>query len=452
MAASTLSKTRYRLTVTNLMMSLIVKGMMENHRSITFPLIRDYFGISYDQYGLFTSLLTVFYMVAMLICTLMSTYINYKMVIIVAYCCMILGSAGVIFAKSFGFAVFSIMIIWLGHGFFDVSANASSTLIFTKNTGVMMSLMHFYYGIGALAGPNIASWSVKLLHNNFYSAYQVFLVICVVCLIACILLPFDLPEGSPFETKNNAESLTIKKSLKTPLIYIASLAIGPLLLTEQSGSAWAPLYLVDVLGYSIEKDIPVFTSAMYVIFTVGRLISGPFIEKLGYYTSMFTSIVGCFVFLLVGFCVGRLGVYFFAVTGFFYSSFWPIFVCIVMRLFKKDSAVATSMILVIEGTIMIPVNYILGVINEHVGVQWAYRGSMFLCFFSFCVMLYIWRIQKKIDRKSAETKEAEIEMTTPEEKATEGEAKSAPPSNEEPKKEVVVPMEPTPSDSNAVKL
>lgn len=451
MAASTLSKTRYRLTVTNLMMSLIVKGMMENHRSITFPLIRDYFGISYDQYGLFTSLLTVFYMVAMLICTLMSTYINYKMVIIVAYCCMILGSVGVIFAKSFGFAVFSIMIIWLGHGFFDVSANASSTLIFTKNTGVMMSLMHFYYGIGALAGPNIASWSVKLLHNNFYSAYQVFLVICVVCLIACILLPFDLPEGSPFETKNNAESLTIKKSLKTPLIYIASLAIGPLLLTEQSGSAWAPLYLVDVLGYSIEKDIPVFTSAMYVIFTVGRLISGPFIEKLGYYTSMFTSIVGCFVFLLVGFCVGRLGVYFFAVTGFFYSSFWPIFVCIVMRLFKKDSAVATSMILVIEGTIMIPVNYILGVINEHVGVQWAYRGSMFLCFFSFCVMLYIWRIQKKIDLKSAET-ETEIEMTTPEEKATEGEAKSAPPSNEEPKKEVVVPMEPTPSDSNAVKL
>ena len=67
-------------------------------------------------------------------------------------------------------------------------------------------------------------------------------------------------------------------------------------------------------------------------------------------------------------------------------------------------------------------------------------------------MLYIWRIQKKIDLKSAETKETEIEMTTPEEKATEGEAKSAPPSNEEPKKEVVVPMEPTPSDSNAVKL
>ena len=157
MAASTLSKTRYRLTVTNLMMSFVVKGMMENHRSITFPLIRDYFGISYDQYGLFTSLLTVFYMVALLICTLMSTYINYKMVIIVSYCCMILGSGGVIFAKSFGFAVFSIMIIWLGHGFFDVGANASSTLIFTKNTGVMMSLMHFYYGIGALAGPNIAS-------------------------------------------------------------------------------------------------------------------------------------------------------------------------------------------------------------------------------------------------------------------------------------------------------
>ena len=448
MTENTLSRTRYRLTVTNLMMSLIVKGIMENHRSITFPLIRDYFGISYDKYGLFTSLLSLFYVIATLICTLMSNYIDYKMVIIVAYCCAIVGSAGAVFAKSFEFAAFSIMIIWLGHGFFDVGANASSTLIFTKNAGVMMSLMHFYYGLGALAGPNIASWSVKLLHNNFYSAYLVFLVLCVICLIATILLPFDLPEGSPFETKKNSESLTIKSSLKVPLIYIASLAIGPLLLTEQSGSAWAPLYLVDVLGYSIEKDIPMFTSAMYIIFTVGRLISGPFIEKLGYYTSMFTSIIGCFVFLLVGFCVGRIGIYFFAVTGFFYSSFWPIFICIVMRLFKKDSAVATSMILVIEGTIMFPVNYILGLINEHVGVQWAYRGSMFLCFFSFCVMLYIWRVQKKIDKKSAETQE--IEMTTTQGKTEEG-VKSAPLSNEEPRKEVVIPMEHAISNPNEVK-
>ena len=170
---------------------------------------------------------------------------------------------------------------------------------------------------------------------------------------------------------------------------------------------------------------------MYVIFTVGRLISGPFIEKLGYYTSMFTSIIGCFVFLLVGFCVGRAGIFFFAVTGFFYSSFWPIFICIVMRLFKKDSAVATSVILVVQGVIMLPANYILGLINEHVGVQWAYRGSMFLCFWSFCVMLFIHRTQKKIDAKvksegvgmstlndrpkkdSGDGKDVVVEMVTP---------------------------------------
>ena len=409
MAAGTISKTRYNLTVTNLMMGLIVKGIMENCRSYTFPLIKEYFNVSYDKYGLFTSCLSVFYVMATLMCTLMSSFINYKWVFIVAYGCMVVGSFCLLFAKSFGFAAFCIMLMWLGHGFFDVGANASSTLIFTKNTGVMMSLMHFYYGVGALLGPNITSWSVKWLGNSFYSAYLVLLVICILTLIATILLPFDLPEGSPFETKKNAESMTISKSFKIPLIYIASLAIGPLLLTEQSGSAWAPLYLIDVLGYSNEKDIPKFTSAMYVIFTVGRLISGPFIEKLGYYTSMFTSIIGCFVFLLVGFCVGRAGIFFFAVTGFFYSSFWPIFICIVMRLFKKDSAVATSVILVVQGVIMLPANYILGLINEHVGVQWAYRGSMFLCFWSFCVMLFIHRTQKKIDAKS---KSEGVEMSS----------------------------------------
>ena len=71
MAAGTISKTRYNLTVTNLMMGLIVKGIMENCRSYTFPLIKEYFNVSYDKYGLFTSCLSVFYVMATLMCTLM---------------------------------------------------------------------------------------------------------------------------------------------------------------------------------------------------------------------------------------------------------------------------------------------------------------------------------------------------------------------------------------------
>lgn len=128
MAAGTISKTRYNLTVTNLMMGLIVKGIMENCRSYTFPLIKEYFNVSYDKYGLFTSCLSVFYVTATLLCTLMSSFINYKWVFIVAYGCMVVGSFCLLFAKSFGFAAFCIMLMWLGHGFFDVGANASSTL------------------------------------------------------------------------------------------------------------------------------------------------------------------------------------------------------------------------------------------------------------------------------------------------------------------------------------
>ena len=421
------AKFQYYSTVYTLMTSLISKGLMENCRGITFPMIREYFSLTYDYYDLFNSCLSICYVCALLVCTLLSGYMDYKVILLIGYVCNWASAFALLLCHSFFSTACCIAVMWFGQGFLDLGANAASTCVFTKNPGLMMSIMHFFYGIGALVGPIIASKSAVSLGNSFYSAYIVLGSIVTGFFCITLFLPFSV-QGAPASKKTDAaKSMTLCSSLKNPLIWYCSLAIGPMLITEQSGSGWAPLYLVDVLGYDLNTDVAMFTSSMYVIFTVSRLISGPAIDRLGYYLSESICLIGCFTLLLIGFCIGRAGIWLFAATGFFYSAFWPIFVCIVMQLFKKDSAVVTSICLTFQGILMIPMNYILGVINEHIGNQWAYRCSLFFCLFSLVMVCILYRFQKKIDTE--EKNAGEIEMTNPTVEVKVGEEKDASLSN-----------------------
>ena len=396
---------------------LVAMGVSENARSVSFPLMKDFFGVSYDTYGFFSSCISVAYILFCLIASFVAEKISYKYIIWMGYIFILLGCLLTQFANSFFFVGACMFIIWMGLGFFEIGSNATSTIVFVENQGTMMSLLHFFFGIGAIVGPNVARLAIRYMNNSFYSVYICIGVIVLVIFIITLLLPFKLPK-SENEQENSKPSLTTIQALKMPSVWLCALTMGVGNVIEASGASWAPFYLLDVLHMDINTDIPNFTTLLYIIFTVSRLVSGPIIDKLGYYRTLYICFGAVLILLLIGFATGKWGVYLFALCGFFYSANWPVFICVIMGYFKKDAPVVTSVVIVLQGVVSLPTSYLLGVMNEHLGNQWAYQMTVVFCALAIVLLTGVYYCQKNYEKKQ-EKKSTQIEMVDLEKKGEE---------------------------------
>lgn len=388
---------------------LIAMGVAENVRSVSFPIMKEHFEASYDEYGFFSSCISVAYILFCLLASFTAEKISYQYILFMGYIFIIAGSFAVQLAKSFFVAGACMFLIWMGFGFFEIGSNATSTIVFTENQGTMMSLFHFFFGLGAIIGPNVARLSLKYMQNGFYSIYLCIAIVILILFIFTLFLPFKLPTMP--DNKDEAKpSMTVVQALKTPSVWLCALTMGCGNVIEASGASWAPLYLVDVLGLDVNTDVPNFTTLLYFIFTISRLVSGPFIDKLGYYCSLYISFGAVFLLLLIGFCVGKHGTWLFALCGFFYSANWPIFICVIMGYFKKDAPTVSSVVIVLQGIVTLPTSYLLGLMNEYLGKQWAYRMTLVFCALAIVLLTGVYFSQKKYEKQMPVSTPKDVEL------------------------------------------
>ena len=392
------SRWQYWSLVIMIYTCLVAMGVVENARSVTFPLIKEVFNVPYDQYGLFNSWLGVAYILFCLVASFVSEKVSYKILIMIGYVLITAGCLLTHFASSFLLAALIIFLIWMGFGFFEIGSNASSTLVFIEHQGTMMSLMHFFFGIGAVIGPVIAKWSLSTLGNSFYSVYFCLGIIVAVLGLISLFLPFKLPSTSR-SAETSKSSMSTLKALATPSVWLCSFTMAMGQAVENSGASWAPLYLVDVLGFNIDTDVANFSTWLYAVFTLSRLVSGFVIDKIGYYTSLYISHVSCFVLLTIGFFLGRNGVVCFVLSSFFYSANWPLFICIIMGYYKEDAPVVTSITIVLQGVINLPITYLLGVLNEYVSKSLAYRLTLVFCVVGSLLLTWVYFSQKRREKE-----------------------------------------------------
>lgn len=400
------SKWQYWSLVIGIYTSLVAMGVVENARSVSFPVIKEYYNVSYDTYGFFSSCLSLSYIVFCFIASLVAEKVGYRTLFIISYILLIAGCFLTYFTKSFFSVACCLFLVWMGMGFFEICSNSSSTIVFVENKGTMMSLMHFFFGLGAVLGPNIARWSMQLLSNDYYSIYLGLGLTVLIIFIFAVSLPFKLPRSSA-NGDESKPSLTVMQTLRLPSVWLCSLTMGIMQTIESSGAQWAPLYLVDVLGLDVNTDVANFTTLTYIIFTVSRLISGPMIDRVGYYCYLYICLVACFVLLAIGFCLGKNGMYLFAMSGFFYSATWPIFICVLMGYYKENAPTVTSTVIVLQGVLMLPLSTILGWINEHWGKHWAYQLTLLFCVIGAVLLTCVYYSQQRKEKREKEGKEKE---------------------------------------------
>jgi fucose permease len=362
--------------------AMILFGFIENIKGVTYPLIKTDYDATYEQQGLMVSLLSIAYVVFCFVGGIILGRWGVKKAFATGFMLMILGLAAAFFMPNFWTTTAALIIVFSAFGLFEVSVNALATQLFTVKAALLMSLLHFFYGVGSSLSPRAVGTIAGILSWREVYLFSIFLVLIV--FIPSLFTRFPRQEGieSQSETGDSSSSekggerLSFFRTLKIPMVWVFSVVLGLMVAVELCSANWGGLYFQDVYQMDPKTSGAAFVSNFYILFTVSRLLSGFVIEKIGYVRALFIAALASVFIFTLGFFLGERGIYVLPGIGFFSAIFWPTLMATAMSYFKEDSPVATSAIIVIGGALNSGFQFLMGLTNRVIGPAWGYRSGL----------------------------------------------------------------------------
>jgi len=360
-------------------------GFIGSMKGVSFPLIKNSFNASYENMGLMNALI---YLTAVCACITAGIFMNrfgLKKAIAASFAFIILGAGSLYFASMFWMTVGLYLILQSGFCFFEISLNGVGVRVFTVKSGLMMNLLHFFFGLGAIGGPRFMGFMVHRMGMKWQEVYPLVLIPAFILLIISLMIRFP----GKVETADTQDKPTFWTALKDPMVWFLGFILGIACGLENCSVAWSGLYLQDVYGLSPTTTGAAFVSMFYLLFTISRFSSGFIIEKTGYMKSIFASAIIIFIFFVAAFSLGIKGIYLLPVTGFFIAIMWPTIIAINVGVFKERAQAATSAIICITFTLNGIIQYGVGLSNRFLGAAWGYRSFILLCSIILVGLLFL---------------------------------------------------------------
>ncbi len=355
--------------------TMFLFGLVENIKSVSFPLIKSEFGVPYDSQGGLVSMTWFGYVIFSLVASLFMLRFGIKRSILAGYILVCSGAVATLAAPTFWLAGLSLLVVNAGFGFFEVGTNALGTVVFTRRAALMMNLMHFFYGFGAILGPKTAGIFTDVLAMNWRQVYLAIIVPTAAVFLLILFSRFKLQPAAESGADAPAK-LTFLGALKNPLVWLFCVMLGFMEVIEFGAANWGGLYLQDVYGLDPRIVGASFVSLFYILFTLSRLFSGLAIEKIGYVRSLFIALFATILLYLAGFALGRNGIWILPVTGLCIGIMWPTVIAVAMQAFGANAPAATSAIITVSGAINGIFQLVIGLTNQHIGAAWGYRSCL----------------------------------------------------------------------------
>ena len=379
--------------------TMFLFGLIENIKGVSLPLIKSEYGVNYDSQGGLVSLTWFGYVFFCLAASLFMQRFGIKKSILAGYLLVGGGAIATLAAPSFWAAAAALLVVNAGFGFFEVGTNAMGTVVFTSKAALLMSLMHFFYGFGAVIGPKSAGILTGTFALNWRQVYLVMIIPVGLVFIFILITRFN-GRTSDDPVEEHESRITFFSALKMPVVWLFCLTLGFMEVIEFGAANWGGLYLKDVYGLDPRVVGASFVSLFYVLFTVSRLFSGLAIEKIGYLRSLFLAI-GCTILIyLAGFSLGEGGIWILPVSGFFIAIMWPTMIAVAMRVFGADAPAVTSVIITVSGAINGLFQMVIGLTNQYAGESWGYRSCLL---YAGVVLVVLILLSQKINAQKVPT-------------------------------------------------
>ncbi|MDY0080936.1 MAG: MFS transporter [Ignavibacteriaceae bacterium] len=315
---------------------------------------------------------------------------GYKLLMFVASITVITGLYGLSSTSSVDILRISVLLIGAGNGIINGTANSLVSDISGEKKKSRLSLLHAFYGIGALGLPFMLS-----VFSSVVSIREVFLIISISLFLLALLLVFiTFPVA--------------KKNMGLPLSEILKLINNPLLLLFafflffQSGMEGVAGTWITTL---IQKTrIDNYNSALAALFflilalTIGRFLIS-FLLK--HFTRFRLLQVGLIIVISGAVIIFSINNYYTTITGlvlmgFGFAGGFPIILSFVGDNYQSISGTAFSLIFVIALSGSMIMNIIAGVISDTFGIQYI---SILIIACVFIMFFLLYNLNSKMSMK-----------------------------------------------------
>lgn len=360
---------------------MILSAISDNLRGIFIPSFKNDFLVKDTQIGMMIVVGSIGYIFFAYIGGMLCETIGHKKVLSVGMAFMMLSLITLYFSPNFTVVLMGMIFLNAGWALIGLAINTIIPLIAVSFQAVIMNLVHFSYGVGATIIQKSAGF-LLLKGIEWRTMYLYISILFFIIFIAFI------PVKIPFvEKAKEDKKIDYKSIFKNKLLYFYMISLGLYVAAEIGTGNWFVNYMKETFAYN-ESQGTFYTTLFFGTFTLGRLLGGFIVEKLGTIKTVFTFSVLAFLFYTVGIVIGQKGLLLVGFSGLFFSIIFPTVILSTNKVFRKNTTYIIGLLTTASSAVSMGVNFIIGWLNDLIGASLAYY-TIPACLFMNAFFIYL---------------------------------------------------------------
>ncbi|MFC5700285.1 MFS transporter [Cohnella faecalis] len=351
----------YKLQLATVFVGFLVFGFSENIKGPAIPRIQTSFGIDEMQLGTLLSLNALGYLLACTFTAFLVRKLGIKRVSLFAFGSMTL--SGILIFLSHHYSAFSVsyFLMYIGNGILEIALAILGARIFVRNTGTMMNLSHFFYGLSSTVAPMIASglMTVTVLswELDWRGMYLLILSLSVIPMIPALFASF------PGDELAENERIPWSSLMRDRTVWLLVLILTFGVVSELAVGGWLVNYLEKAYGWE-SASASGMLSAFFLCFTFARLFLGPITDRIGFTLSLiiFSGFSG--LCTIAAIAAGQAGAILFAAAGIGIAPVYPTIMAFIAKRYRRQSDTVITFTVTLMGIGNVIGNYLIGAITQ----------------------------------------------------------------------------------------
>lgn len=363
-------KIAYLFPMLTVFIGFFIFGFSENVKGPAIPRIQTDFHLDEMQIGTLLSLNSLGYLLACSFTAFLVRKWGVKWVSILSFVLMAVTGVLMFFSRSYPALSGSYFLMYIGNGMLEIALAVLAAQIFVKNTGTMMNLAHFFYGLSSIIAPMIATGLMTLTiggHTlDWRGMYLIILLLSLIPAVPALLGRFPTNETAA------EDRVPVKTLVRDPVIWLLVVTLSFGVISEMAVGGWLVNFLEKAYHWNTGTASGML-SAFFLCFTFARLVAGPIADRIGFTLSLilFAGFTGICTFAAI--VAGEPGAALFAIAGIGIAPVYPTVMALIADRYRNDSDTVISFIVTLMGLGSVIGNYLIGAITD--GIKKLFAGG-----------------------------------------------------------------------------
>ncbi|MBQ7046704.1 MAG: MFS transporter [Oscillospiraceae bacterium] len=339
---------------------MVILGMSDSLRGVFSPIFKETFDITNTRASLIISMSYAGNLVFLFVGGKLLDTFRKKYVMLGTLFLWMSSLLLYYFTKSYELLLLGMFFSLGASTLLSTSINLITPILFLS-PGLMMNIFNFSQGLGICGGQFGAG-----RFATGFSSWQTFNIImfAVGILAAVLICMVKIPD---VHTDKASKPTTYMSVVKNPAFIWLIFMCGFYYIAEHGLQNWLPTYASEHLGYSLSES-SFFIGIFYMFTTAGRIVFAFLVNKLGPKKSLFGFAVLFAALYIIGFGLGKDGIYIVCAAGLGNSILWPTFVYLIQLYYPSESrGKAVGLITGLSTVFDIGFNAAFGVLSESIG-------------------------------------------------------------------------------------